>query len=154
MQFTTTRFGVVEVPEDTVYRLPDGLPGFPGPRRFAILSGERYEPFRWLQSLDDPSLAFLVLDPLLFRPDYRIEVAPDDIRPIRMENLEAGFVLVIVTLPADPRQMTANLRAPLVFNPDQQLARQLILTRSEHPVRYRVFSGSESDAVASGTAQA
>lgn len=153
MHLQTTRFGVVEVPEDTVYMFPEAIPGFPRFHRYAILHAARCEPFQWLQCLEDPDLAFVLIDPLLFRPDYLVEMTAEEARSIEIEDLTAGFVRVIVTVPPDPRDMTANLRAPLVFNPPRQLARQLILSRTELPVRYRMFEATPPGAVATESAK-
>lgn len=146
MRLETPRFGLIEVPDDTIYTFPQGVPGFPTLHRYAILEAKGCEPFRWLQSIEQPVTAFLVTDPLQVCPEYRIEVTREEIGLIALNNLDTGFVLVILSVPADPNQMTANLRAPLVFNPEQRLGRQLILSRSEWPVRWRVFESSGSAA--------
>ncbi len=147
MLVTTTRFGAVEVADAALFTFADGLPGFPHRRRFAILEAERFAPFRWLHSLEDPGLAFLVIDPLLVKPDYRAEVTPEEAASIGLQAAESGFVLVILTVPDHPREMTANLKAPLVFNPGPRLARQFILLGADHPIRHRVFSAAATGPV-------
>lgn len=148
MQIQTTRFGLIEVPEDTIYTFAEPIPGFPKAQRFAILKDDRVSPFQWLQGLDPGDPAFLVVDPLLFVPNYLVEVTPEEIRPIALEKIDTGFVLAILTVPADPRGMTANLRAPLIFNPAARRACQLILSRTDYPVRFGLFESSPPTAVA------
>lgn len=153
MQIQTARFGLIEVPEDAVYSFPEPIPGFPEARRYAVLKDDRVVPFQWLQCLEPGGPSFLVVDPLLFIPDYLVEVTAEEIRPIDLEKIDTGFVLVVLTVPADPRAMTANLRAPLIFNPASRLARQLILTRSDYPVRFGLFEPIPPAAVATDTAK-
>ena len=57
--FTTTRFGDQEAPVDMIVEFPDGLLGFPDCRRFIIVQNPSGGPFQWLQSIDEPGLAFV-----------------------------------------------------------------------------------------------
>lgn len=127
--YSTRRFGDISVADSDVYSFPSGIPGFPGLSRFAILPNPAGGPFRWLQSLEKPELAFVVCDPLMFEPDYRAEVKEEDLQPIGLTKLDEGFVLVIITVPADAKKMTANLLGPLVFNPGAMKGRQIVLAK-------------------------
>ena len=82
MEVQTTRFGVIEIADERVIEFPKGLLGFPGMKRYCLLQPCEDALFFWLQSLDDPGLAFVVTDPSLFVADYS---AP--IRPEQMEEL-------------------------------------------------------------------
>jgi flagellar assembly factor FliW len=125
----TTRFGELSIPDADLYAFPSGLPGFPGLTRFVLLPNPAGGPFQWLQSADRPDLAFVVCDPLLFAPDYRVEVRAEDLEPIGLKDAGEGFVLAILSVPADPSKMTANLLGPLVFNPGTMKARQVVLAK-------------------------
>ena len=76
MQIETARFGQIEVDSSKIISLDQGLIGFPEERRFCILEDERWGPLRWLQSVERPELAFLVVNPYEFFVDY--EVLIDD----------------------------------------------------------------------------
>jgi flagellar assembly factor FliW len=135
----TTRFGDIECPEEKILTIPSGIIGFPESTRYVILDHDRDVPFKWLQSLHQAELAFVIMDPVWFKPDYRITVALDEIGELgRVE--EADLVtLVILTIPADdPSRMTANLRGPVVVNAATRTAKQLIL-RDEYPTRSPVL---------------
>src|SRR6266545_824568 len=109
----TTRFGVLEVPEDHVLTFPQGLIGFPDVHRYARVANPRGGPFEWLQALDVPSLAFVITDPRLFFPDYTVPVRPEDLKSIGMESVEEGAVVVILVVPGEPSRITANLQGPI-----------------------------------------
>ena len=60
MEVRTSRFGVIDIAEDRVITLPKGVLGFPNFTRYCLLQPGDDACFFWLQSLDDPSLAFVV----------------------------------------------------------------------------------------------
>jgi flagellar assembly factor FliW len=136
----TKRFGVLQVREDRIITFPEGLPGFPGQRRFVLVDLQEDSPLKFLQSVDDPDLAFLVAEPLTFFPDYRVLVQPEDLAPIALDAPERGMVVAIVSVPEDFREATVNLRAPVVINPERSLARQVILEREDYGIRTPLFS--------------
>ena len=131
MKVETTRFGAVEVPEDKVITMSDGMLGFPERKRFCIIPHKKDSPFFWYQSLDDPALAFVVTNPWLFMPDYHIDVEPA-IQAMGIANRDEDKPLecyVTVTIPkGEPEKMTANFLGPILICPQTGRAVQIILT--------------------------
>lgn len=139
MKIHTTRFGEIDCPEDKMLRIPSGIIGFPASTRFIILDHDREAPFKWLQSLDQGELAFVVIDPVYFKSDYRVTIALDEISELGQVDETGLLMFVILTVPvADPEHMTANLRGPVVVNAQTRVAKQLIL-RDDYPTRAPVF---------------
>lgn len=134
----TARFGEIEIDETDIITMPEGLLGFGDCRRFVLLEQEEFRPFVWYQSLDDPGLCFILTDPLLFFPDYTVPVRREDIAPIRLDDLSQARVLVILVVPSDPRETTANLQGPIVVNVKERLARQLVLLDERYTTRHRL----------------
>lgn len=134
--FDTTRFGSIEIPESDVLALPEGLVGFNLYRRFTILKDPEQEPFLWLQSLDEPDLAFVVVNPLLFFPGYDIKVKRSELSNIGLEDLSKAEVLTIVTIPSNPMDLTTNLRGPLIVNVDGKLAKQFVLIDDRYNTKH------------------
>ncbi len=142
MQIESSRLGRVEVPEDRVIALPDGLLGFPALTRFLLIDDQGESPFKWLQSVDEPSLAFVAIDPKLIQADYLDGILPlvkDRLQVARAEDLAA---IVLVTIPEDPREMTANLKGPVVFNAEKRNGIQLVLDDERYPLRHRILPES------------
>ena len=131
------RFGEYDVPVERVLSFPDGLVGFPTARRFALLDSNRPEsPFRCLVCIDLPELGFLVCDPVRMFPGYQADLPPAETgRP------EDQAVLAIVTVPQDPRTMTANLLAPLVVDCTTRTGRQIILDTGRYSTRHPLLAG-------------
>lgn len=154
LKVKTTRFNDITVHEDDVIELPSGLVGFPELKRYVLLDHDDKSPFKWLQSLDDGSIAFVLINPLLFRPDYVVEVSEVEVKELELENEEDAVISVIITMPSNPQNMTANLKAPLVFNLKNRKGRQIILNQSNYTTRHNIMeeikqraSGESSKAI-------
>lgn len=139
MNINTSRFGTIRASEQAIFTFPYGVIGFPTLTRYLLLDHDRDAPFKWLQSVDQETLAFVVTDPILCKSDYRVVLSQDDMTDLKLSSEEDLAVMVILTIPPDdPSQITANLRGPLVVNQRCRLAKQLILNE-EHPTRHRLF---------------
>ncbi len=138
MKIQTTRFGNIEIPEDQIISMPSGPVGFSEMKRYVLLEHKKGSPFLWLQSVDADTLAFVLIDPLLFKPDYKIQISPEDSQGLGFTNGDTGIqVLVIVNVTAGERgEITANLLAPIVINPTKRLGKQVVLYQSQYPTRY------------------
>ena len=143
IKVSTTRFGELDVNKEDVFFFPEGLLGFGPVKNYFILKRENQGPFEWLQAVDPPHLAFVICNPLLFKPDYRVKVKAEDLQSIKLDNLEDAVVYVILVVPQEPKMMTANLQGPLVFNPKEKLAKQLVLHGEEYTTRYRLFPDTQ-----------
>ncbi len=138
MKIKTTRFGEIEVPEGEIVTFPEGLVGLPNLKTFAAVPHPGGGPFRWLQSLDEPSLAWIVTDPAIFFPDYKVKVRVENLTSIRLADVAGGVVLVILSASAATKEITANLQGPVVVNLEARLAKQLVLSEPGLSTRHAV----------------
>ena len=144
----STRFGPIDVAEEMMFVFPRGLPGFEEAQKFVIVERDG-QPFKWLQSAEDPLLAFLIADPHYFVPDYDAEVPQGELNVLSVRFPEDLAMAVIVNVPpTQPEKMTVNLRAPIIFNIRERLALQVILTSSRYPVDYAVIREWRKETVA------
>lgn len=153
MKSLSTRFGSFEVRDESIVTFPSGLLGFPEQQRYVILDHDTEAPFKWLQSVEEPSLAFVILDPALIHPGYQIDVPADALSEIRAEEREELALVVILTIPSDdPGRITANLRGPLIISHLTKLGKQVVLS-DDFPTRHPLFpvSGSPSPEPASAS---
>jgi flagellar assembly factor FliW len=139
MKLQTRAFGEIEIDEAKTVRMTEPMPGFPMLKRFAVLDPDPENPFKWFQAVDDPDVCFLISDPKTFFPDYRVKIHVANLPDLEIEQETDTIVAVIVNLGGDPSHMTANLRAPLVFNLRKNLCRQIILDNVEYKVRMPLF---------------
>jgi flagellar assembly factor FliW len=149
IRFSSSRFGELEIPESKVINVPDGIIGFPDYTRYALLdpSGGR-SLFLWLQAVDEPNLAFIITDPLVFLPEYRIHGSEPDLQRLEVEKKAPPALFVIVAVPPnDPDRVSANLAAPLLYFEADNTLHQIVLETEEWPLRhYLIPEGSRSHA--------
>lgn len=139
LKVNTSRFGQIEIAAQQVLTLPQGMVGFPILTRYAILQHRPGSPFHWLQSLEKPELAFVVMNPLVFDPEYNLALPDADARRLQINDPAQVQVWVVVNIPhGEPEKMTANFKAPLVVNLEKRLAAQVIMDDPRYPLRQTV----------------
>ncbi|MHB8637524.1 MAG: flagellar assembly protein FliW [Fimbriimonadaceae bacterium] len=138
--FDTTRFGTVGYTDADVVLFNDGPVGFPEHRRFLLLCHKPDSPFRWLQSLDEPQLAFLITDPASWVPTYAPTISDADVERLGLIASAPRLVYVTVTIPpGKPEEMTVNLAGPILIDLERRLAIQLVLQDETYTTKHRVF---------------
>lgn len=137
MQIKTTRFGVVEIADDKVMNFAQGLLGFPDHRRYCLLEPGEDACFFWLQSVDEPALAFVVTDPALFFKDYEVPIRPEQADNLAIEKIEDAQVFVIVNKVGNV--LTANLQGPLLINTINLAGQQLVLADKRWSTRHTIM---------------
>lgn len=153
IQVKTTRFGEIEVKADDLIELPHGLIGFPELKKYVLLDHDKDSPFKWLQSLDDGAIAFVLINPLLFKPEYTVEVTEAEVSDLELKAEEDAVISVIITIPTNPQNMTANLKAPLVFNLQNRKGKQLVLSNSAYTTRHNIMEEIKKQSTAGNTQQ-
>ena len=101
----------------------------------------------WLQSLQTPELAFIVTDPFLFVPEYKMVLNDDEKHQLKIESTATVLIRVIVTIPQIYSEMTANLVAPLVINEKNHLSKQIVLTSAEYDTKHCLMPGGDKETV-------
>lgn len=115
---------------------PDGLMGFPDAKRFALISwGGEDSPFSLLHNLDDETLEFVVVPPSYFFPDYEPVIDDEVAARLGLSTADDALMLVIVTVPDEPRAATANLLGPVIINRHTLTAGQVVLSLPDDFVR-------------------
>ena len=106
---------------------PQGLFGFENCKKFTLTESE-YKPFCWLQSEDDKTLSFLVVNPFIFFDDYELDIDDASLQSIDVKTPGDVVVLTIITIPGNGEKLTANLQGPLVINKINNTGMQVILS--------------------------
>ncbi len=131
MSIQTTQFGEIEVSEDTFLTFPTGLVGFPAVQEFVVLDVADDCQYQWFQAVNEPDLAFVIIDVHILDPDFKVEVSDDGVTELEITQADPLLILAVVTIPAGhPEQATANLRAPLIVNLRTRKGKQVILHES------------------------
>ena len=144
MKVNTSRFGEIEVPDETVITFEQGVIGFEDAKRFVIFDCGEEGIFKWLQSCDRPELAFVICEANLIVPDYQLIMGDKERKSLQLEQAQDAVVCLILVIPEDPQEATANLLGPIVMNAASRLGMQLVLVNPNYTTRYRIFSRSQS----------
>jgi len=147
LKIKTTRFGTINIEEENIINMPFGMLGFLDKKRFVILQHKKNSPFFWYQSIDDPSLAFVITSPFLFKPDYEIDM--DDVLREMSWNGDRGKnnveLYVVVNIPKDsPDKMTANLIGPILINNKARQAVQIVISNSPYTHKFPLIKEEQS----------
>lgn len=147
MKITTKVFGEITIDDDRIITFPKGIVGFPELTRFALLhdSEKGAGSIHWLQSLEEPAFAMPVMDPLSVCPDYNPEVDDELLKNLGELNPEEMLVLVTVTVPKEIKNMTVNLRGPIIINAAEKLAIQVIIEGDEYQVKFPIYEILEAN---------
>ncbi len=134
MKKITTRFGDVEYDPENTLHFPKGLLGFEALHDFIVMPNVKEGPLFWIQSVEDPQVAFVLTDPTAFFSDYR--VVPDKSERVFLGLADGDdcFALAVVTVTPE-REITLNLKAPILFAPASNRALQVVLENSQHQIR-------------------
>lgn len=118
----------------------DGLPGFPEMQFFKISKEETDVPFFQMQSTEDENIGFWLADPFVFLPDYQFDLPDYAKAALRLDEEEASVaVLNMITL-REKGQVTINLKAPIVINRNNRMAKQVILNEESYLLRHPLFT--------------
>ena len=139
MKIATKAYGHIDVNERQRISFPAGLLGFESFKDYVLLDAER-QPFYWLQSLDVEQIAFVLINPFLFRPDYEMNIDNEELLPIGIIDPGKALIFSIVTIPTDAGPMTANLQGPLVINRDTHQGIQAVLTDSRWKTKHDIIA--------------
>lgn len=140
MKIKTSRFGEVEVDENSCFEIVQPILGYEKEKKFVLIQHNESSQFRWLQSTNTPELAFVVTVPGLFGIDYSFELSDDVQECLEISDADDILALNIVLIPHEnPRASTINLLAPLIFNIKNNKGSQVILSNSGLNAKHPLF---------------
>jgi flagellar assembly factor FliW len=140
MELNTRNFGIIHYNEEDVIYFEEGIPGFEELHNFLIIGDESEDmPFKWLQSIDNPDIAFVVIDPRVFKPDYTFEIDEELKNFLAVEDVNHLLIFVIVVIPERIEEMTANLKAPIIINAENNRGVQIILDNDKYLIKHPIL---------------
>jgi flagellar assembly factor FliW len=143
MKVDTKAYGLMEVNEKQKVSIPQGLFGFEDYIDYVLLDSDNL-PFLWLQSVDEKEIAFILIDPFLFRKDYEANITDEDLAEIGIKSSENALVFVIVTIPQDGGPMTANLQGPIIINKENMMGMQAVLSETKWKTKHDIAAELKS----------
>jgi flagellar assembly factor FliW len=129
--------------DESILSFPAGLAGFEKLTEFRFFEPIGGYPLRFLQAVDRPELSFVCMDAAAVKLDYEVPLSEEEATFLALEKPEDALVLVLLVVPEDPRQMTANLAGPLVINKNSMQGRQVMLDIRQFPLKHPVINTQE-----------
>jgi len=139
MQIITKNFGEIEIDKDKIIKFKNGVPGFESLKEFIILSQEQDNPFKWLQSVNDPDIAFVITEPYTFMPTYNPKPSQEELLELGIKDIKEALIYTLVVIPEDITYMTANLKAPIIINTQNCKGKQIILENSNYELKHNIL---------------
>lgn len=140
MILKTEKFGDIEIDESRIFDFIMPIIGFDDNKKYIIIDPNQDSLFKWLQSVDEPSLAFPIISVAALEFDYSIDLNDDVINDLGISNAESILVMNITSIPQDnPKGTTINLLAPIIFNLENRKAGQIVLSGSGYDISYPMF---------------
>ena len=139
MLVQSTRFGEMDVAEEQIMDFPEGLLGFPDEKKFALMEYKPESPFYILQSMADPDLTFLMINPFAFFNDYDFHMGDALMAEIGLTADNPPTVFNIATVRDKIENMTVNLAGPVLVNIRDRKAAQWVIEKTQFPTRYPLF---------------
>ena len=143
IKLKTVIMGEIEVDEEAIITFPNGLPGFPGAKRW-VFAGNDEETIKWLICVDCGHICLPVAPPEVVDPNYSPHIPIENLERLQLKDIRDGVLMVILNLPREkPWRGTANLLAPLVLNPTLRLGEQVVLLDERYSVHTPLLSEEE-----------
>ena len=135
----TKRFGELQINKEDILNFSEGILGFENLNKFIVVDPGDSTLILWLQSVDDESIAFPIIEPKIFKPDYTAKLLPADMRSVDLVELSDARIFCILTIPSNIKEMSANLKAPIVINNTNNKSRQIVLQDSKLSVKFEMY---------------
>lgn len=141
MKITTARFGEIEVVQENVITFNRGILGFGELHKFILFPADETQetPFYFLQSVEEGEVCFFLLDTFSFYPEYDFELDEDSVSDLNIERPEDVLTFTIVTAKESLKDATTNLKAPVIINNNQKLAKQVVLEKGNYLIKQPLF---------------
>ena len=142
MQITTRFFGDIEIDDQKILHFEEGLIGFENLKKFTLIYNSEEENSKsiiWLQSLDEPMVAFPMINPFHVMTDYNPIINDEVLDSLGELKEENTALFLTLTVPADITKMTTNLKAPIIINAETKRGCQVIAENPDYVIKYNIY---------------
>lgn len=126
--------------ENAVIDFPEGLPGFDDRSQFVLLRPPGLEPVLLLENISEKTASLAVVAVEAVDRAYRLTLTPEDRRALGLEEepqiAKNVLCLAVIVLASQGKAPTCNLLAPIVINPANRRAKQIIQMESDYSIAH------------------
>lgn len=146
IKINTEKFGELEIEKASIFDFVQPIIGFNKLTKYTLIDYKPDSPFKWLQSVEDMSLAFPVTLCSFFGIDYQFDIPDEEEKLLEIEDADDIFVFNITNIPqSNPQGATINLLAPIVVNLKNKKAMQIVLKNTNYKVRHKLFEQEKTE---------
>lgn len=142
MKISTKYFGDIDIGEEKIIHFENGLLGLEEYKNYTILydiEAGSESLFSWLQSTDEVGLALPIVNPVKIDENYDPQIEEAILEPIGELNHDNLIVFLLATVPADVKEASVNMKAPIIINADTRKGIQVIVEGSEYEIKHRLI---------------
>lgn len=139
MKLDTKYHSGVEYEEKDIIYFKKGLPGFEDLKKFIVYPVEENNIFSILQSIEQEKVGILVISPFTVCKDYEVKLTDEQISNLKIKSEEDVWILNTVTINSDYKEITTNLRAPIIINIKEEIGEQIILKNEDYKIKHPIF---------------
>lgn len=143
-QLTSAKLGLIKYDDNDIINFSTGLLGFEGLNQYLLIKNEGSDIFLFLQSIEEPGLCFILIDPKSVLPTY--ELCVDEASLVGMEDKHI-WDFAIVTIPEDPQGMAMNLLGPVLIDIKNQIGKQVISLKPEYTTKHKILAEEIKEAI-------
>ena len=140
MKINTNYHGEIELREEDILTLVNGMLGFEDIEKFVLIKEEDIF-VEYLQSVKD-DIAFAVMDPFIIKQDYTFDIPDMVMKSLDIKSADEVVIKTVVVVPEDITKIRTNLQAPIVFNKTNNKGMQIVL-EDTYPLRYEFYNKEE-----------
>ncbi|MCL1809367.1 MAG: flagellar assembly protein FliW [Clostridiales bacterium] len=139
MKINTKYFGEMDVADNQKINFPEPLAGFENLSSYIIVQFyDDSDSLLCLQSLENPDLAFVLVNPHYVTENYTPVLTAEDMNTLRAEADTPLAYYVIAVVNEDWKNSTVNLKCPITVNPEKMLGKQVIMEDTAYSMRHPV----------------
>ncbi len=142
MKIKTSRFGEIEVNQNSIIQFDEGMLGFPNDKKFILIDDPCIEPFMLLQSIEQPHVSFFIFS-AAYLNDYQFTFPDREQEMLKAEKAEDLSVFLVTTFRKNPQKITINLQAPVLINSAEKKGLQFIIQDCDYEINYPLYKECE-----------
>lgn len=140
MEIVSPIHGTMVYEADEIITFEKGIPGFQDLKKFVIKEIGEDSPFSILQSIEDKEIGFILISPFLVYENYEINLSEEIRNNLKISSSNEVLLYSIVTLNSNTKEITANLKAPIVININIKKGEQYIIDKDKYKIKEKIFS--------------
>lgn len=139
MLIKTKYHNEIEINKADIIHFEKGIPGFSEKKEYINIPLSEDQAFLVMQSISTEYLAFLIVNPFQFFPEYDFQLEDLVVEELGLQSEKEIQVFSILTAEDPFENTTANLQAPIIINTTNQKAKQVILNDGQYKTKHPIF---------------